>query len=150
MLRDDVFAACLFLVFVVIIGIEALHYPVGSNLRRVGPGFFPLVCLSFLAALSGILLILSIRDWHLKNRAQWPRSLTPAIIVLSSVFAYGFVLPWLGFLLTTFLFSFVLFNLGYPRRWILTSLGAAITSLLAVLVFEIWLKIQFPRGLIGI
>jgi hypothetical protein len=150
MCRDDAFAACMFLGFAVVLGIEALHYPVGSSLRRVGPGFFPLVCLGFLAALSGILLILSVRDWHLKLRAQWPRSFTPALIVLSSVFAYGFVLSYLGFLLTTFFFSFILFWQGYPRRWMLTSLLAAMTSLLAVLVFEIWLKIQFPRGLIGV
>ncbi|MEW6265072.1 MAG: tripartite tricarboxylate transporter TctB family protein [Thermodesulfobacteriota bacterium] len=150
MLRDDAFAAGLFLVFVVVLGIEAFNYPIGGSLRKVGPGFFPLVCLAFLAVFSGILLILSARDWHLNLRAHWPRSFTPAIIVLLSIFAYGFVLPWLGFLLTTFFFSLVLFWRGYPRRWLLTILGAAITSLLAVLVFEIWLKIQFPRGLIGI
>jgi|WetSurMetagenome_2_1015567.scaffolds.fasta_scaffold1235337_1 hypothetical protein len=150
MFRDDAIAACLFLVFVVVLGIEAFHYPVGSSLRKVGPGFFPLVCLAFLAVFSGILLIRSAKDWHLNLRARWPRSITPAIITLSSIFAYGFVLPWLGFLLTTFFFSFVLFWQGYPRRWMLTILGAALTSLLAVLVFEIWLKIQFPRGLIGV
>ena len=150
MFRDDVFAACMFLVFVTVLGIEALHYPVGSSLRRVGPAFFPLLCLCFLAGLSGMLLILSVRDWHLKHRAQWPRSFTPALIVLSSVFAYGFVLSYLGFLLTTFFFSFILFWQGYPSRWMLTGLLATITSLLAVLVFEIWLKVQFPRGLIGV
>ncbi len=123
MFRDDVFAACMFLAFVTVLGIEALHYPVGSSLRRVGPGFFPLVCLGFLAILSGILLILSIRDWNLKRRAKWPNSFTPAIIILSAVFAYGFVLPWLGFLLTTFFFSLIMYYRGYPRRWILTSLS---------------------------
>jgi hypothetical protein len=150
MYRDDVFSAISFIIFALFFGIEALNYPIGTSLRRVGPGFFPLVCLSFLALLSFILLIRSAKDWYRNLRASWPLSATPALIVLSSIFAFGFVLPWLGFLLTTFLFSFVLFWQGYPRRWLLAVLGAISTSILAVLVFEIWLKIQFPRGLIGV
>lgn len=150
MYRDDVYASLLFLLFTVFFGIEAFNYPIGSSLRKVGPGFFPLSCLALLAVFSVILLIRSAIDWRRNFRAPWPRSAAPALIVLSSIFAYGFILPWLGFFFTTFLFSFVLYWYGYPRRWWLSILGAALTSILAVLVFEIWLKIQFPRGLIGV
>jgi hypothetical protein len=150
MFRDDVYASCLFLVLTVVFGIEASHYPLGTSLRKVGPGFFPLVCLSFLAFFSIVLLLRSARDWHLNLRARWPRSFAPAITVLASVLAYGLVLPWSGFLLTTFFFSLALFWQGYPRRWALTTSAAALASLLAVLVFEIWLKIQFPHGLLGV
>jgi cell division protein FtsW (lipid II flippase) len=148
--RDDAFAAILILLFAFLFGLEALNYPIGSSMRKVGPGFFPLVCLSFLAVFSAVLLGRSLRHRQKSVRAPWPRSFTPLVIVLVSVFAYGFILPWLGFLITTFLFAFVLFWQGYPRRWILTAAGAAVTSILSVLVFEVWLKIQFPKGLIGV
>jgi hypothetical protein len=148
--RDDAFAAFFFLAFIALFGIEALNYPIGASLRKVGPGFFPLVCLAFLAIFTVLLLVGSIKEWPKKLRAHWPHSAIPALLVLSSVFAYGFVLPMLGFLITTFLFSLLLFFYGYPRRFFLTVLGAAVTSILAVLVFEVWLKIQFPHGLIGV
>lgn len=150
MSRDDAFAACMFLALVVGLGIEAFHYPVGSSLRKVGPGFFPLVCLASLGVFAVVLLLRSVRDWHLSLRADWPRSVTPALVLVASIFAYGLVLPRAGFLLTTFAFSFLLFWQGYPRRWMLTLAAAAATSLVSALVFEIWLKIQFPRGLIGV
>lgn len=150
MYRDDAFAAFFFIAFTAFFAIEALNYPLGTSLRKVGPGFFPLVCLAFLCIFSVLLLVKSIRDWPKKLRANWPRSAIPALLVLSSVFAYGFVLPWLGFLITTFLFSFLLFFYGYPRRFLLAVLGAAVTSISTVLVFEVWLKIQFPHGLIGV
>jgi Tripartite tricarboxylate transporter TctB family len=148
--RDDAYAAFLFFAFIAFFGNEASHYPIGTSLRKVGPGFFPLVCLAFLTIFSILLLVQSVKDWPKNLRASWPHSATPALIVLSSIFAYGFVLPWLGFLITTFLFSLVLFFYGYPHRLLLTVLGAAVTSILAVLVFEVWLKIQFPPGLIGV
>jgi hypothetical protein len=150
MYRDDAYAAFFFLAFIAYFGIEALNYPIGTSLRKVGPGFFPLVCLSFLAIFSILLLSQSVKSWPKNLRARWPHSAAPALIVLSSIFAYGFILPWLGFLITTFLFSLLLFFYGYPRRPVMTILGAAVTSLLAVLVFEVWLKIQFPHGLIGV
>lgn len=150
MYRDDAYAAFFFLAFITFFGIEALNYPIGTSLRKVGPGFFPLVCLSFLAIFTVLLLVRSIKEWPKKLRAHWPHSAKPALLVLSSIFTYGFVLPWLGFFITTFLFSLLLFFYGYPRRFFLTVLGAAVTSILAVLVFEIWLKIQFPHGLIGV
>jgi hypothetical protein len=147
--RDDAYAAILFLAFIVFFGIEAVNYPIGTSLRKVGPGFFPLVCLAFLAIFSLLLFVQSAKDWSKKFRARWPHSIKSSIIVLSLIFAYGFVLPWLGFLITTFLFSVALFFYGYPNRLLLTIIGAAVTSVLAVLVFEAWLKVQFPPGLIG-
>lgn len=150
MYREDTYAAILFIAFALLFSLEALNYPIGSSLRKVGPGFFPLVCLGLLAAFSAVLLGTSLRHRSKMGRVPWPRSFVPLLIVMAAVFAYGFILLWLGFLITTFLFAFVLFWQGYPRHWVLTTVGAAVTSILSVLVFEVWLKIQFPKGLIGV
>lgn len=150
MYREDTYAAILFIAFALLFGIETLNYPIGSSFRKVGPGFFPLACLGLLAVFSVMLLGTSLRHRSERGRVAWPRSFAPLIIVMVAVFAYGFILVWLGFLITTFLFAFVLFWQGYPRHWVLTTLGAAVTSILSVLVFEVWLKIQFPKGLIGV
>jgi putative tricarboxylic transport membrane protein len=150
MYRDDVAAAGLFLLFILIIGIEALNYPIGTSLKRVGPGFFPLLTLFLLGILSIIALIRSAKDWHKNLRAQWPKRYSQIFLNLVSIIAYAILLPDLGFLITTFLFSLVLFKYGYPDKWLFPILGAVVTSILAMLVFEILLDTQFPPGIIGV
>ena len=149
MLRDDVVSAVMFLLFVVVVGSEAVTYDLGKNIRIVGPGFFPVVLLFILGLLSIALLIGALKKWAQSLRAQWPTRLLPLVLVVGVIVAYAVVLPLLGFLLTTFLFSTVLFRFGYPRKWLMPLAGAAVTSLVAMLVFEVWLNTQFPLGLLG-
>lgn len=149
MFRDDAAAAILFLVFALVVGSEALTYNLGQSIRVVGPGFFPVVLLAILALLAIVLLLTSIKDWSKQRRAAWPARFQPLALVTGAVVAYALVLPWLGFLITTFLFSTVLFRFGYPRKWLLPLAGAAVTSLAAMLVFEVWLHTQFPPGFLG-
>jgi hypothetical protein len=147
--RDDVFASLAFLVFVLIMGIEAIKYPIGKSLKFVGSGFFPVVLLSLLGALSGILFIVSLRNRLRIRSALWPQNLGPLAIIMSSILGYGIVLPIIGFWASTFLFTLVMFRYGYPERWLMPMVGAFISSAAALLVFEIWLKVQFPPGLLG-
>lgn len=149
MLRDDVVSAIMFLLFVLLVGSEAVTYNLGQSIRMVGPGFFPVVLLAILALLSVVLLIGAVKNWPQGLRAQWPKRFKPLVLVAGSIVAYAVVLPWLGFLLTTFLFSMALFRFGYPQKWLLPIAGAAVTSLVAMLVFEVWLHTQFPPGLLG-
>jgi putative tricarboxylic transport membrane protein len=150
MYRDDAAAAGLFLLFILIVGIEALSYPIGISVKRVGPGFFPLLTLLLLGILSIIILIRSVKDWHKNLRAQWPKRYRQIVLNLALIIAYAILLPILGFLITTFLFSLVLFKFGYPDKWLFPILGALVTSILAMLVFEILLNTQFPPGIIGV
>jgi putative tricarboxylic transport membrane protein len=140
----------MFLLFVLVVGSEAVTYNLGENIRMVGPGFFPVTLLAILGLLSIALLIGALKNWSQGLRAPWPTRFQPLVLVVSTVVAYAILLPWLGFLITTFLFSVVLFRFGYPGKWMLPLLGAAITSLAAMLVFKVWLNTQFPPGLLGI
>lgn len=149
MLRDDVVAAVMFLLFVVVVGSEAVTYDLGQSVRMVGPGFFPIVLLAILGIMSIALLIGAIRKWPQGARAPWPARFSPLALVVGAIVAYAAVLPYLGFLITTFLFSTALFRFGYPRKWLLPLGGGAVTSLAAMLVFEVWLHTQFPPGLLG-
>lgn len=150
MLRDDVVSAVMFLLFVLVVGSEAVTYNLGQNIRTVGPGFFPVVLLGILGLLSVALLVTALKDWPKELRATWPSHFQPLLLVVGAIVAYALVLPWLGFLITTFLFSIVMFRFGYPHKWLLPLVGAAVTSLAAMLVFEVWLNTQFPPGLLGL
>jgi len=149
MYRDDVFASLALLVFVLVMGMEALKYTIGKSLKFVGPGFFPVVLLALLGVLSGSLLIISLKNRSKNQAAPWSRNLRPLAIIMATVVAYAILLPLLGFWATTFFFTLVMFHYGYPKRWLLPLVGALVASAAALLIFEIWLRIQFPPGLLG-
>lgn len=70
--------------------------------------------------------------------------------VVASLLAYIFVLEKLGFLVTTFLFLIVTL-LGFkPRKFVSSLLVAFFTVVISYLVFSVWLKVQLPKGILGI
>ena len=77
-------------------------------------------------------------------------SLKRLVIVLFVLFMYSLSLVYLGFLITTFLFMILLLKFLEPQRWTTTLMIAFLTSISAYLLFEIFLKVQLPKGVFGI
>jgi putative tricarboxylic transport membrane protein len=76
--------------------------------------------------------------------AQWRRPLVAAIcLILYSVF-----LRDLGFLISTFILAIYLYRLLEPSEWTETLVAAVLTTLGFYLVFQVWLEVQLPRGLL--
>lgn len=71
------------------------------------------------------------------------------VIILGALTAYVISLENIGFLLNTFLFIGLLLRLIYPQSWRTTILGALITTIVANLVFNVFLKAQIPSGILG-
>ena len=116
-----------------------------GTLKEPGPGF-----LSFCAGVILSLLCLSLiyRSWRIRKPLK-PHSRN-VILVLVSLFVYTLVLDAIGFVVATFFFVGVLFQLGEPRRF-LTLLGmSTLTTLLLYLVFSTLLNIRLPKGFLGI
>lgn len=65
---------------------------------------------------------------------------------IASLCGYFLLLDILGFLLTSFIFLFLLFLMGNPRRWVFPSLFSAGVVALAYLIFNILLQVPFPAG----
>jgi hypothetical protein len=148
MSRKDLFSAVALFVFSLAFGLQTSRYPLG-DLKRVGPGFFPLVLAVLLGILSLILFLGSFPHRRAETTISWPEQWGGIVGVLIALFAYGFLLNYLGFSLTTFLFSLCLLKYGYPRKWFLPFAGALATTLLGLLIFQIWLGTPFPAGIIG-
>jgi putative tricarboxylic transport membrane protein len=76
---------------------------------------------------------------------NWPK----IVLVLLALLLYAFFLEKLGFVFTTFvLMSFLLGciqNAGWFRSFAIAS-AAALTS---YAMFELWLKIRLPKGIVG-
>jgi len=61
-----------------------------------------------------------------------------------------FLLKWLGFVLTIFLFSLFLLQIVGKWGWLKSIILSVITSVGLFWIFKIWLYIPLPLGLIGL
>lgn len=71
------------------------------------------------------------------------------VAIGTAVLAYLVILPWLGFALTTFLFTVFSIKILGTYQWLLPIAVALLTAGLSTLVFQIWLDLRLPGGLLG-
>ena len=116
-----------------------------GTLRSPGPGFLPLMMALLLIAFSLYIFVKGlVNPGTVLKGFQWRRQ---GVLVVS-VFFYGLLLGFAGFLLSTFVLMFVVFGLFSEgkRRWPKALFYAALTALIGWLVFSVALKVPFPRG----
>jgi putative tricarboxylic transport membrane protein len=114
-----------------------------GTLHNPGPGFLPLVMALLLILFSLFILVRGlIKPMKPVSRFSWRR---PALVV-ASVFFYGLLLDLVGFLISTFILTFILFGLliKSKNRWPKVFLYAAATALVAWLIFSVALSVPFP------
>jgi putative tricarboxylic transport membrane protein len=120
----------------------------------VGPGFYPAIVLSLMAAASALLVLQDL----LKRRAPAvagagdapPRNYRLVVIAFAIVGAYVVLLPLVGFRVATVLFVGALqAALGRPqtaRQWVVLAAIALGTGVVSYFVFERYLLVLLPRG----
>ena len=113
--------------------------------RNPGPGFLPLIMASLLVAFSLVVLAQGLLRPEPRGKAIGWRS---QAALVTSVFLYGWVIDFAGFLLSTFGLMVVLFRLPSQGkgRWPRVVLYAAATAVAGWLVFSVALRVPFPRG----
>jgi drug/metabolite transporter (DMT)-like permease len=116
----------------------------------IGPAFYPRIVLAVTAAFSAAVLVTDL--WR---RRAAPPAASPVryrlVLLTFIVFTlYVFVLPLLGYRLSTLLFVATLqATLDPPRRgrdWLLVGVVAVVSTLATYLVFERYLNVLLPRG----
>ena len=117
-----------------------------------GPGFLPFWAGVILAVMALFLLVGSFK------RKEWPvmppffplaDSWKRVLMAFASLIAYLFLLPYLGFTLTTFFFIAFLVRYIFPQSWSRTLIVAAATAIVARLLFVNFLETQMPLGFFG-
>jgi hypothetical protein len=122
-----------------------------------GPGFLPFICGIVLIGLALMILIPTFGSENKKSgdgvrqEKFFPEkgSLKRLGFALAALIAYGFCLPYGGFIITTFVFMLLMFRLIEPQRWRWVFLLSLFTAILGYLLFDT-LDIQLPRGVLGI
>jgi putative tricarboxylic transport membrane protein len=120
----------------------------------VGPGFYPAIVLSFMAAASALLVLQDLakgRALSAVGADEAPRrNYRLVVIAFAIVGAYVALLPLLGFRVATVLFVAVLqAALGQPRtarQWTVLAAVAVGTTAVSYFIFERYLLVLLPRG----
>jgi putative tricarboxylic transport membrane protein len=124
-----------------------------GSLHDPGSGFMFFWVGVIMIGLSLIVLIKAVRERGQKGELKvlWTGILWPkAVSVLAALFIYAYVLPALGFILTTILLLIFLFKAVEPQKWSWAVLGAIVCTLAAYGLFQYWLGCQLPMGLLGV
>lgn len=113
-----------------------------------GPGFFPLWVGLGLMLLSGILFLRAHPSPapFIENRSGFRK----AMVVAAAFLVYVLTLGYLGSLVGLALFLAFLVGWVERRGWRAWIGTAFVGSLSCYLLFEVWLRVPLPRGLLGI
>jgi putative tricarboxylic transport membrane protein len=131
-----------------LIAIKSISYKVGS-LGNPESGFLPFwagICIVFLSLCSMVKafrLIPSAPPFFEEKGAS--RRL---FFTLLSITVYILAINKLGFLLSTLLLLGFLLKSIYPQTWTRTFIFAVFGSLSSYFIFQRWLQVQLPKGLI--
>jgi putative tricarboxylic transport membrane protein len=125
------------------LGLRGFHNP--------GPGLAPFVLGLLLLLISLYVLIDALlkkgRGDETPGEGQSRTNYGKIGLVLVALFAYSFLLERLGFLMTTWIFLFLLFR-SMGNRWITTLVASTSTVLATYLVFTFF-GVRFPPGILG-
>ena len=122
-----------------------------------GTGFFPFFAGIIKIFLSFIVLRSALKrkgegQENLKKEKFFPQrnSLMKISVALVGLFGYWLLFESLGGLLTTFLFLVFLLRFIEPQKWTTVLITSFLATGLSYLLFNVWLKVRMPAGLIGI
>ncbi|MCX5907597.1 MAG: tripartite tricarboxylate transporter TctB family protein [Deltaproteobacteria bacterium] len=150
-MNKDQSSSLAWLAFALFICAETLRRLSLGSWRDPGPGFVPVLS----GVILGILALVHFIHSYLKKSREsgglWvlPERWKALLFVIISLFVSVFLLEPLGFVTATFLLLIILFRAAEPHPWIVVFGGSALTSFITYLLFDVFLKCQLPKGILG-
>jgi len=159
MKRDEIIGNVVIVCFFIFMLANSVKLQEIKRFGEMGSGFWPILILSAAVILSAVLLISSVvRYLKAKRQASGEPPLSPEAaeglkvrrkkIVLSVLLLllYIFIMPWIGFGLSTLLYvpAFILV-LGERRKLVLI-LSPLLVTVFVILIFSRFIAIPFPKG----
>ena len=120
--------------------------------RAPGPGFFPFWSAAVLGLFSIILLSVtgSRRQQCVKLADLWKGTRWQKVIwMVGPLMLYHLCLPFLGFLLTTFVFVVLVTRITESSGWLWITVAALAIALGNYLLFQVLLGVTLPGGIFG-
>lgn len=130
----------------------SLHLELGSA-SEPKTGFMPFLIGLIVTILSAILLVdstVEVRKTNGTNISPWSDIHWKRIIfMIILLLAYCILLRILGYLISTFLLIVFLIRIIEPLNWRATFAMGIITSIISYLIFDVWLQVSFPHGILS-
>lgn len=152
MKRNRTIAASISALFWCAIGVLACYAATRLGLGSVtepGAGFIFFWSGLILIVLSLIVLADSVRSSADTVGEIGDMNWTKIALVLLALLLYAFFLERLGFVVTTFVLMSFLLGCIERTNWFRTLGVACAAALASYAMFELWLKIRLPKGLLG-
>jgi putative tricarboxylic transport membrane protein len=130
-----------------IIIIVSLGYGFGT-FRRPGPGLYPFFIGLCVFGFSAALAISQLRSWapvSLFGRGQ----VKTFLLMVATFSLWIVVMPLLGYVVVTLLITYAFCKIMMLEGWRKPLAVAAGTALFIYLLFDVWLYIDLPRGILG-
>ena len=151
-IRSDLAGGVIWMALGAFLGIGSIKLGLGT-LHKPGPGFMPLLTGCLLTLLGLLLSLLPVRSRPSETGDQeglfksfWGKGACS----LGASFLYAFFLDPLGFSVATFLLIFSLLKIMGTRRWLTPILISFLAVVVSYFIFEVWLRINFPKGILRI
>jgi hypothetical protein len=152
----DLIGALLCIALGFIVSLEAYRLESYASSAYVGDHTLPFILGIVFAVLGVALLFQSFRtkkgEANAASEEPSPTAVsgekTRLVLCFISLFLYAWLLDWLGYVLATFLASFVLFRLIGFYRWLTSLFFSILLTGCLYGVFVYWLQITFPSGIL--
>jgi hypothetical protein len=149
--RHDQISSLAFLAISICMCIGSIRLTVGT-VASPGPGLFPLLAGAVLGIFSLALLVQSFKKIGQDEKKFLWSSVWGGwkiVWVLLVLFAYVFGMNYVGFFLGTILFlGFLLRGIGH-QKWLLTIVASLLGAIISYGIFQVWLDVQLPHGILG-
>ncbi len=157
--RKEIASSLVLFLFGVFFLLYDLNYPLDQR-ANPGPGVFPLIVGVALVVLAAWQLIQDVRkpkpeeakESHggagrsIRKFLQRDNAEVKPLLMISVFIVYLLMVKWVGFFISNFFFVIVSSKIVGARDWGRPIALSAGISLFCYFLFEVWLKLSFPRG----
>ncbi len=157
--RKEIASSVVLFLFGVVFLLYDIKYPM-DTWANPGPGVFPLMVGAVLVILAAWQLVQDVQkpkpQEAKKNHEGTGRSITECLqryrveanpLLMIAVFiVYLLMVKWVGFFISNFLFVIISSKLIGAKGWGRPIALSAGVNLFCYFLFEVWLKLSFPRG----
>jgi hypothetical protein len=149
--RLDIASSLFWLLASIAVFAESLRLGIGT-LRDPGMGFMTFSASGILGILALVVFVRAalqkqtVKHEPLFSGGMWPRVLG----ILFALSVYAALMPFLGYLISTFALMAVLFWVLERKNPGRVLVYALLSTLITYFVFSKWLNCQFPDGLFGL
>jgi putative tricarboxylic transport membrane protein len=148
MKRHDLISSLVWFCAGLFIALYSPQFDLG-NLKEPGSGFAPFLAGVLMCILSGITFSQATLEKAGDIKNLWEKvQFGKIIFVFLTLCFYTLLVEKVGFLICTFLLILILIRFTRQHTWLESLLWAVLTSALSFLVFEAWLKLRLPKGIL--